>query len=88
MGKFNVDAVKQKGAMIENRSFSPDQPVVPEGKLLVAVVVVNPSQVVAKPVTHPADYSGLVEEYQDGQVEEFDLYLLDEDRVPECLNEG
>lgn len=86
---LGVTAVRAKGTMIEERSFSPkaDQPPVPKGKRLVAICR-NAAWEVAPDVTDPSDYRELCETQEEGLYDSYDLYLLDETEVPACPDEG
>lgn len=82
---LGVNAVKKKGES-QGLAFG-TQPFVPMGKRLVAIVN-NGVYQVAPDVTESREYDHFYESYAQGHWLRMDLYLLPEDLVKECPDEG
>lgn len=87
MAKYlGVRAVEAKGQKIQGH-LSEKQPIVPNGKRLIAILQ-NGVWKIAPDVTHPAEYAELYKSYSQGNFLGGELYLLDENLLAQCPDEG
>jgi hypothetical protein len=85
MGVYlGVKAVSTKGKFIQG---SVDQPYIPTGHRLI-MVLNNGLYKIAPDVTDPKEYKYFYEQYSKGYWISFELFLLPEELIKECPDEG
>ncbi len=85
MGTYlGVRAVERLGKPVYSHSSRPE---IPSGQRLIAVMD-NGLYKIAPDVTRPSEYKEFYDCYAQGQWIEMHLYLLEEDKVAQCPDEG